>query len=322
MNFQTLSSIVLICPKSRKETEMKRQWYYRGSLKSCNYSCSYCPFSNQKGQHGNGRQNGSLSSELQKDKTAFFHFTKEACGSEAIQGAVQIIPYGEALIHPYYWEGLAKLSRSPFLDAVGAQSNFSFPIEKMLSHYKECGGELGKLRLWGTFHPEMVSVERFIQQCHMLTSLNILYCIGVVGVPGHIEVIHKLRRALPQSAYLWVNKMDGLGRAYTISEKEAFLKIDPYFGLELSHYKADLSLCSDNRFIEADGTMHRCNLDRQIIGNFYSRKLPEKTPACNRKECSCYLSYCNRKDNALQPFLPYPAFRIPSGFSFHMPTPS
>ena len=22
-----------------------RQWYYRGSLDSCNYSCNYCPFS-------------------------------------------------------------------------------------------------------------------------------------------------------------------------------------------------------------------------------------------------------------------------------------
>ena len=52
-------------------------------------------------------------------------------------GAVQIVPYGEALIHPYYWEGLAALSRSPVIDAVGAQSNFSFPTEEMLSVYRD-----------------------------------------------------------------------------------------------------------------------------------------------------------------------------------------
>lgn len=62
-------------------------------------------------------------------------------------GAVQIVPYGEALIYPYYWEGLAALSKSPVIDAVGAQSNFSFPVKEMLSVYRNHGGELEKLRL-------------------------------------------------------------------------------------------------------------------------------------------------------------------------------
>lgn len=286
--------------------KMKRQWYYRGSLKSCNYSCSYCPFCKKK---------GSLH-EQQKDKTDFFRFIEKACKEETVQGAVQIVPYGEALVHSYYWEGLARLSCNPRLDAVGAQSNFSFPVEQMLSYYREQGGITNKLRLWGTFHPEMTSIEQFIQQCRKLALQKISYCVGAVGVPEHIAVIQKLRKALPDSVYLWINKMDGMGRVYTPSEKKAFLAVDSYFELELCRHKSDWELCLDNRFVEADGTMHRCNLDRQNIGNFYHKSMPDKNPACSRKECSCYLSYCNRKEEALNSFLPYPAFRIPSGFCY------
>jgi len=282
---------------------MKRQWYYRGSLKSCNYSCSYCPFSKNK---------GSLR-EKQNDKAAFFRFVEKACDGKTVHGAVQIVPYGEALIHSYYWEGLAGLSCNPHLDAVGAQSNFSFPVKQMLSYFKDQGGDIDKLRLWGTFHPEMTSLEAFVQQCRQLTEQKISYCVGVVGVPEHITIIRKLRHALFDSVYLWINKMEGLGRAYTISEKKAFLEIDPYFEMELSHHKSDERFCMDNRFVEADGTMRHCNLTRQTIGNFYDNNAPDKVMACSRKECSCYLSYCNRKGEVPNSFLPYPAFRIPSG---------
>lgn len=285
---------------------MKRQWYYRGSLKSCNYSCSYCPFSKKK----------SSLHEQQKDKMAFFRFVEKACEEKNVQGAVQIVPYGEALIYPYYWEGLARLSRNPQLDAVGAQSNFSFPVKQMLSFYREQDGILGKLRLWGTFHPEMTSVEQFIRQCSQLTAQKVSYCVGAVGVPEHIAIIQSLRCSLPPSVYLWINKMDGLGRAYTLPEKKAFLEIDPFFEMELSHHTSDWELCSDNRFVEADGTMHRCNLHKENIGNLYQKNMPDDLPHCSRKECSCFLSYCNRKEEALRPFLPYPAFRIPSVLKF------
>ena len=136
---------------------MKRQWYYRGSLKSCNYSCSYCPFS----KRAYSRQN------IQKDQEAFLRFTDHMVKQQN-GGAVQVVPYGEALIYPYYWKGLAALSKSPAIDAVGAQSNFSFPVGQMLAVYQKHGGDMGKLRLWGTFHPEMTSVGQFAQQCHLL----------------------------------------------------------------------------------------------------------------------------------------------------------
>ena len=349
--------------EQRKGQIMKRQWYYRGSLKSCNYSCSYCPFSKRKGSV----------TEKDKDKKALFQFVEAVEQSAQVEGAVQIVPYGEALIHEYYWEALAKLSQNSRIDAVGAQSNFSFPVEKMLSVYCDKGGVIDKLRLWGTFHPEMTDVDRFVKQCMLLLDAKVKFCVGVVGVSEHLPMITEIRNALPQNVYVWINKMDGLRRPYTKEEIEAFLEIDEYFGTELTHFKADVSLCGENRFVEADGTMRRCNICRQTVGNFYEAysvksenvsvkkihmdskivsqkkeieygiaerevetgtkcKLDEyetqtKTEyskeqcaisynkikdLCTRRECSCFLSYCNRNEEQLLFFQPYPAFRIPT----------
>ena len=168
---------------------MKRQWYYRGSLQSCNYSCSYCPFSKRKGSV----------KEKEKDKKALFQFVEAVQQRTEVEGAVQIVPYGEALIHEYYWEALARLSQNPRIDAVGAQSNFSFLVEKMLSVYCNKGGRIDKLRLWGTFHPEMTSVGRFTEQCMRLLDAKVKFCVGVVGVPENLSVIKALREGLPQN---------------------------------------------------------------------------------------------------------------------------
>ena len=313
----------------------KRQWYYRGSLKSCNYTCSYCPFSKKKG----------VAAALEQDRKQFFRFVEWFEQTAIHTGAVQIVPYGEALIHPYYWEGMARLSRIASIQAVGAQSNFSFPVEKMLKHFINHGGEIEKLRLWGTFHPEMTSVDAFAKQCEKLSEWKVLYCAGVVGVPEQIPVIKRLRKQLSDSVYLWVNKMDGLGRNYTTTEVEEFLAIDEYFDLELRHHRAEQASCGNQVFVEADGAMRRCNICRASGRNLYEVaaqrennevikvqarrvdndlvqepvqekdiELAEQAFAaisCNRRECSCYLAYNNNAMPELLFFQPYPAFRIP-----------
>ncbi len=276
---------------------MKRQWYYRGSLKSCNYSCSYCPFSKRKGSK----------KEYQEDEKALFSFV-DAMEKEGRKGAVQIVPYGEALIHKYYWGALARLSKNSSLDMVGAQSNFSFSVEKMIPYFLEQGGDIRKLRLWGTFHPEMTGVQEFVSRCQKLLNYNISFCVGAVGVPDNLSQIRELRKSLPKQIYLWINKMDGLKRAYTTEEKTAFGEIDEYFEMELKHHPADSELCLNSRFVEADGTLHGCNISRQCLGNLYGEEIIER---CKRKECSCFLSYCNQPLEQLLFFGAYPAFRIP-----------
>lgn len=291
-----------------------KQWYYRGSLKSCNYRCSYCPFSKKK----------SSLKKLEDDRQQLFRFVERMNGQESLGGAVQIVPYGEALIHKYYWEGLARLSRNERIEAVGAQSNFSFPADEMLEFYQSQGGDITKLRLWGTFHPEMVSLENFISQCNCLSRWQISYCVGAVGVPEQICKIRKLRECLDSNIYLWINKMDGLGRNYTEKEAADFLSIDEYFGMEQKHHPADVQRCRHSIFVEADGTLRRCCISRQSIGNFYGeagqsflKEYSAESAAvsgkqvCLRKECGCFLAYNNRNEEELLFFRPFPAFRIP-----------
>ena len=272
-----------------------RQWYYRGSLDSCNYSCSYCPFS---------KKPKCTRDELLKDEKSLVKFvdtvinkteeTKKKC-------AVQIVPYGEALVHKYYWRELARLTCSPYIEAAGAQTNLSFDIDCMAGEFLANKGELAKLRLWCTFHPQMVTMDRFLQQCSRLSRHGILYCAGTVGVPGQAGDIRRLRERLPEDVYLWINKMDGLKRRYTEEENRMFSGIDEYFETGLKHYKADTSKCADSLFMEADGSVRRCNTC-----------IPGKDgTVCTKKECSCYLSYCNQQVPELVFFNPYPAFRIP-----------
>ena len=74
---------------------------YRGSLKSCNYRCSYCPFS----KHPQSQR------ELEKDREQWQSFLKSYPQKAAALnlGALMVVPYGEAMLYPWYWEGLAQI---------------------------------------------------------------------------------------------------------------------------------------------------------------------------------------------------------------------
>ncbi len=300
---------------------MGKQFFYRGYLTSCNYRCGYCPFSKRK----------MTEEQSRKDQEALEQFVRQM-KAETEDHALLMVPYGEALIHEYYWVAMAQLSQYPSEEYVGCQTNLSFPVEKMLSIYEACGGEKRKLRLWCTFHPSMTTVESFVRQCKKLGQAGITYCAGAVGDPANISLIQKLREQLPDDIYVWVNKMDGRRQGYTREEIQRFLEIDPYFPLELQHRRTDLSKCRKSIFQEADGRRYFCNLHAAQAGGGNSNIVahaggsrrnihavqPEKTcqdvnvSQCKRRECSCYLAYCNRTDVAeLLFFEPYPAFRIP-----------
>lgn len=292
-----------------------RQWYYRGSLKTCNYHCSYCPFS---------KHLGMSKDELARDEQNLVRFVDylienhgkvsyDKISYDIGKCAVLIVPYGEALIHTYYWRELARLSCSADIEAVGAQTNLSFPVEKMLATYKNAQGKLEKLRLWGTFHPQQTTTEEFLAQCQALIKNGVTMCAGAVGMPENIAVLRKLRALLPENIYLWINKMDGLKRRYTKEEIRAFLEIDTYFEEELKVHNADIGKCAGSCFVESDGTMYPCNLCKQSIGNLYQNGIDiDSARYCTRKYCSCYLAYCNQNEPERQAFYPYPAFRIPN----------
>lgn len=86
------------------------------------------------------------------------------------------------MIHAYYQEAMAKLSRLPLVECVGIQSNFSFDVETFMARLQENNADITKLRLWGTFHPEMTSIEKFRVQCISLKDNGIQFSVGIVGV--------------------------------------------------------------------------------------------------------------------------------------------
>ncbi|MDO4168082.1 MAG: STM4011 family radical SAM protein [Eubacteriales bacterium] len=274
-----------------------QQIYYRGSLKSCNYSCSYCPFSKHK----------ITRKQLERDQMELQQFVRRIREYHKPL-AVLIVPYGEALVHAYYWEALGIMSQMRHVDAVGCQTNLSFPVDQMLERYRQNGGELDKLRLWCTFHPSMTTCDDFLAQCHRLHRAGIRFSAGAVGDPANLSRIQQVRDGLPGEIYLWINRMDGLGRPYTQSEKKAFLRLDPCFDLELSHVPADIRHCGGQIFVHPDGHVSRCNLTQEY-------------EICNKRECQCFLAYCNRSDiYGLRVFGSYPAFRIPDDSMFGVET--
>lgn len=284
---------------------------YRGTLKSCNYHCSYCPFSKHQ---SSGR-------ELVRDREQWEHFvrTVEERAEVLRVRALMVVPYGEALIHPWYWEGLARLSALAGGEAVGAQTNLSFPVSESMECFRRNGGDPGKLHLWGTFHPEMVSIEAFCETCRQLLKEHVRLCVGAVGVPENLTCIRKLREELPGGLYLWINRMDGLRRAYTEEETEAFWEIDPYFLRELACVPSDPGMCYGRCFVEGDGKVRLCNISRASgqswDGLWEERQGPKHMQiraVCGRKYCSCYLAYGGRQDVMNQIlFGPHPVFRIP-----------
>ena len=310
---------------------------YRGSLKSCNYCCSYCPFSKHR----------ASVQELEKDRQNFRRFCESIAdrAAEFDIGAVFVVPYGEASIHRWYWEGLGRLAGLDSLERVGLQTNLSFSVEECLAIFDLYSGDANreniresdketcketaektvrgisgaarrKLCIWVTFHPEMTDMETFVEKCHRLADSGVNLCVGAVGAPQNIPLLGRLRERLSPDLYLWINKMDGLGRAYTKEEKRAFLELDPFFGLECGSPAADVAMCSDRCFVEADGRIRACNIGRIKEGNWYQSEQEEIfRPLCGKKRCSCYLAYGGRADfEGRQFFGAYPIFRVPKPY--------
>lgn len=288
------------------ESKTKKQIFYRGLIKSCNYSCAYCPFS----KHISKRELAADEVELER----FVNFVEQRTDV----GAVQIVPYGEALIHEYYWKAMAVLSRLPQMEQVGCQTNLSFPVERMLKVFQDAGGCREELRLWCTFHPTMVSCEKFLEQCNRLEKAQVGFCVGSVGVPKQRDTLIELREMLPDSVYMWVNPMDGLGRAYTEEEIADFVKIDGFFPYLLKHTKAQAAQCKGCRgealFVHSNGDVTPCNISKKKLGNIYQSydlDAPIELKSCGQRECSCFLAYSNRLDlPELACYGKYPAFRM------------
>ncbi len=313
--------------KTATTPEKIRHIQYRGILDSCNYSCSYCPFS--KRPHSPKKE--------AKDRLCLSRLL-EQLKKETERFTFQIVPYGEALIHTYYWEFLAELSRLETVKAVGCQTNASFPAKKMIALFLKTG-DISKLRLWCTFHPSMTSVESFCRQISLLKNYGISLCAGAVADPSRKDALSRFKASLPKDIYFWLNQMDGKRQPYSPEDRAFFESIDPFFLLEETPFPSDPSRCQaefspdgtlNHIFIKANGDIYACILSKTCLGNLYGQEhisdllppgnqktenLPEKPSKkafqCPRF-CHCFLAYQNLSAAIpeLAFFAPYPSFRI------------
>jgi len=269
--------------------EKVKNIYYRGLLSSCNYSCSYCCFARKK----------PGKTELIKDEESLKKFCDFIDNTE-FKNKVSIFftPYGEGLIHDYYVEAVGRLAANPKCKYISCQTNLSFDAFKFLEKLKALKADLSKVKLWASFHPEMVSVDEFVYKVKQLKTCIDL-CAGIVAIPGDLGYVFELRRKLPKDVYLWINAKEREETRYTKSEVISLMEVDPLFCNELQRHRVRDSCCSagvSSVFIRANGDVFPCHLNKNRLLNIYKEQNPVESFKCDRKFCDCYLSYSNRID--------------------------
>lgn len=242
---------------------------YRGVLKACNYSCRYCPFAKTVAD----------AAAIAADRDALFRFCNYIAQLRRAPRSLQLflLPYGEGMIHAHYTEALARLSRLPSVRRVSCQTNLSWDVDRFARTVTEAGGNLERIAFWCSFHPQCTTREAFTARCNRLEQYGVRHCAGMVAVPGSEALAAEVRAALPVQTYMWLNRMDGLGRKYTPEETAAFRAIDPFFALELGDFAADAFRCrggKDSVFVRADGRTALCPVAGRYMGNIY-RNRPE-----------------------------------------------
>lgn len=276
-----------------RTTDSIRQLYYRGLRSDCNYSCSYCPF---------GRKNDTA--DAQADERAWQRFV-QTIDHRATPVGIFLIPYGEALIHRYYREGIAHLSTLPQVTGVGCQTNLSYPAERWLAELGQTGAAPDKIHVWASFHPEMTTVRRFVEQLHRLHRAGLQVCAGAVAHPDNRTLLQTLRDMLSPDIYLFINAMQGLKRKYAEEEKHFFSRLDNLFAYDLANAPADRDEClgrTTSAYVDWKGDLRACPRSKAVLGNLYTRTALDDTP-CRRTCCDCYIAFSNLSSHPVRRML-------------------
>lgn len=271
------------------EPELPLHIFYRGTLKSCQYSCAYCPFAKRK----DSRQT------LEKDAAEIKHFLSWVANYQK-PTSILITPWGEALIRKYYQHALLELANLEHVVQVGIQTNLHVPLDWLEQ------AATGKIALWCSFHPTQTTQQAFLKRCHILQSMQIPFSVGMVALREYFEEIRSMRNALPDNVYLWLNANNDLGPHYYESDEIKWLSaIDPWFSYsvhERSSHGAPCYAGEKSIAVDGSGNVQRCQFLRKSLGNLYQTPLDDilsKKP-CTRQMCDCYIGYAMRQD---RPFL-------------------
>ncbi len=255
---------------------------YRGSLSSCNYECSYCPFA----------KTTSTRNELRVDEQQLERFAAWVAGRNERVG-ILITPFGEALVHAYYRRTMTALSRLPQVYRIAVQTNLSAALDDFSAANRDT------LALWATFHPSQTTLARFLARCRELDATRIRYSVGVVGLREHFPAIEELRRALRPGIYLWINAFKHNPDYYRPDEIARLCAVDPYFHWNLCNYTSRGKPCAagETSFsVDGDGNVRRCHFVEGIIGNIHAADFPAclKSRLCPAPTCGCHIGYIHR----------------------------
>jgi hypothetical protein len=261
---------------------------WRGSLDSCNYSCTYCPFAKRT----------MSASGLAADRLQLERFVQWAKNASTWRLRVLFTPYGEALIHPWYQAALTSLSHAQHIDLVSIQTNGSGSWDWLNQ------ANLQRLSLWITWHPSQISRSTFGARMRRLHEAGVQFSVGCVAVPDTLTEVEALRSELPNDIYLWVNAQRPKTE-YDAHEIQRWTAIDPHFPLDLFSQASHGRSCRTGRdviSIDGDGDIRRCHFIPTVLGNLYRHtidKILTERP-CSRVRCECYIGYSHLDDLAMQ----------------------
>lgn len=255
---------------------------YRGSLSSCNYDCSYCPFA----------KTTNTVEQLAQDRKELERFV-DWVSRQKRQIGILFTPWGEALGHPAYRQALVRLSSMPHINRVSIQTNLSATLNDLSAANRNT------LALWSTFHPTQTSVEEFLKRCAVLELMGIRYSVGVVGLREHFPAIEALRNRLPAEVYVWVNAFKTIPDYYQPGEVDYLARIDPYFRWNLYRYPSLGGDCQtgDQVFsVDGAGEVRRCHFVPARIGNIYDDDFEDclRPRPCPVATCGCHIGYVHR----------------------------
>ena len=250
---------------------------YRGSLLSCNYDCSYCPFAKSQ----DSRE--SLAKDA-AELTRFVEWVKQQ--SRPIR--ILFTPWGEALIRRYYQDAIAELGAMEHVERVAIQTNLSLSN----SAIERCQSDA--LALWCTYHPSQISREQFLEKCAFLSERGIRFSVGMVGNRDELDEIATMRAALPDNIYLWVNANRDEQADYRPQELEQLKQIDVLFEQNLHQYPSFGKECNTGSSVitvDGSGEIHRCHFVKQPLGNLYDGSFLPTTEICPKLSCDCHIGY-------------------------------
>lgn len=251
---------------------------YRGPLASCDYACPYCPFAKQRDSR----------EQLRADRAALERFTNWAASRTEDRLSVLFTPWGEGLVRSWYRRALTELSHLPHIQRVAIQTNLSWRTDWLGA------ADLDTLALWCTYHPGQTPYERFVTKCGELAARGVRFSVGIVGLPEHLAPARRLRAALPQKVYLWVNAAEG--HTYGDAEAAEWSGIDPLFGYSRHPHRSAGLPCRTGASVvsvDGDGTVRRCHFVRDELGNLYdgSYRAALRPRPCPLTVCDCHIGY-------------------------------